>query len=276
LYGAIYHYLHTGEAPQELKDYYFPKTGALDKKGQPARVSLPTYMKDMYHYTTNPVQTVLNKFSPVNNAVLQMLANKDFYGVEIRHADDPVMQQVLDEAKFMATQFVPFGIRNLQRDTRRGIKAGIEPFIGITPAPYDVNMTKAEKAAAEMVKANIPIGSRTKEQATHTQAKTDLRNQYIETGDVKILNQALKDGKISSRERTEIIKQSKMTHLERLTEHLSFEETASLLKKATPEEKQELEKILKRKRGNLGGISRERMQKIDKVYKEMIEEEDEE
>ena len=276
VYGAIYQYLHTGKGPEELKDYYFPKTGALDKKGQPARSSLPTYMKDVYHYTTNPVQTVLNKFSPVNNAVVQMLANKDFYGVEIRNVDDPAMQQVLDEVKFMGTQFIPFGIRNLNRSTSKTVESKIEPFIGITPAPYDVNMTKAEKAAYEMAKAKIPVGARTKEQAKHSQEKAEIRNEYMESKDVKVLNQALKDGKISSRERTEIIKQSKMTQLERLTEHLSFEEVASLMEKATSEEKKELQKIIKRKRGNIGAVSLERRARIDELYKKTISDDEEE
>jgi hypothetical protein len=269
--GAIYQYLHTGKGPEELKDYYFPKNGALDKKGQPARVSLPTYMKDIYHYTTNPVQTVLNKFNPVNNAVIQMLANKDFYGTEIRHADDPAMQQVLDEMKFLGTQFIPFGIRNLNRSTAKGPESKIEPFIGITPAPYDVDMTKAEKSASEMAKAKIPVGSRTQEQAKHSQMKQDLRNQYTESKDSGVLRQAVDEGKISRREQTEIIKQGKMTRLERLTQHLSFEETASLMNKATPKEKEELEKILRRKKMHLKNISGERKAKVNAIYEEITQ-----
>lgn len=248
LYGAIYQYLHTGQGPQELKDYFFPKNGGIDKKGMPARVALPTYMKDLYHYTQNPVQTVLNKFSPVNNTIMEMLMNKDFYGIEIRHADDPAMKQVLDEIQFAGTQFIPFGIRNLNKDTRKDSAAKVEPFVGITPAPYDINMTKAEREASEIAKAKIPVGARTKSAAEHSQAKADLRNNYMTDKDEEPLNDAVDKGVITVKEKKAIVKQATMSRLERLTYHLSFEEVSSVLKKATDKERPELESILEKKR----------------------------
>lgn len=248
LYGAIYQYLHTGQGPQELKDYFFPKNGGVDNKGQAARISLPTYMKDIYHYTTNPVQTVINKFSPVNNTVMEMLANKDFYGVQIRNVDDPVLQQIASESSFMASQFLPFGFRNQGRDTRTSAGSKIEPFIGITPAPFDINMTAAEREAWELEKGKIPVGSRTKEQAQHSQAKAKLRSDFMATKDKAPLDQAVKDGVISSKESKQLIKESKMTNLQRMTQHLTFEEVVHIMKKATPDEREELQKIIEKKK----------------------------
>lgn len=249
LYGAIYQYLHTGQGPQELKDYFFPKNGAIDNKGQEARISFPTYMKDLYHYRTNPVQTVVNKFSPVNNIVLEMLANKDFYGTEIRNMDDPIMQQVLDEAKFIGTQFLPFGFRNQKRDTRTSLGSKIEPFIGLTPAPYDVNMTKAERVASEINREKGKF-TRSKEQAQHAQDKAKLRSEFMASKDTAPLTEAVSKKVITSREKQQIIKESKMSRLERATQHLSFEEVQHVYKAATEEEKPELQKIIERKRRN--------------------------
>lgn len=248
LYGAVYQYLHTGQGPQELKDYFFPKNGAIDSKGQAARISLPTYMKDIYHYTTNPVQTVLNKFSPVNNTVIEMMLNKDFYGVQIRNADDPVLQQIADESKFVASQFIPFGFRNLNRDTRTNLASKIEPFIGITPAPYDINMTAAEKDAYEIEKGKIPVGSRTKSQADHSKTKAKLRSDFMADKDKTALNEAVESGVISSKEKNQLIKESKMTNLERMTQHLTFEEVMHVMKRASPKEKIELEAIAEKKK----------------------------
>lgn len=250
LYGAIYQYLHTGQGPQELKDYFFPKNGAIDNKGQPARVSLPTYMKDIYHYTTNPVQTVINKFSPVNNAALEMLTNKDFYGTEIRNMDDPIMQQIFDESAFLGSQFIPFGFRNQGRDTRKTAGSKVEPFIGITPAPYDINMTAAEKEAYELNKGHIPVGSRTKDQSAHAQAKSKLRSDYMANKDISVLNDGVDQKIITAKEKRDIVKQSAMSNLERLTKHSTAEEVERILHKATASERPELEKILKNKRIN--------------------------
>lgn len=250
LYGAIYQYFHTGKGPEELKDYFFPKNGGIDKRGQEARISLPTYMKDLYHYSTNPVQTVINKFSPVNNTVLEMLYNKDFYGVEIRNTDDPVIQQVLSEFKFVGSQFIPFGIRNIGRDTREDTMSKVEPFIGFVSAPYDVNMTKAEREANELAKAKIPVGSRTKEQAEHSQKKSEIRSKYIADKDESILNDAVEQEIISPKEKKAIIKQAGMTSLGRATQHLSFEEVKKVYGKADDKEKVELEAIMAKKKAN--------------------------
>src|SRR5262249_9503285 len=48
--GAVAGYLMTGKGPDELRDYFFPKTGELDAQGRPIRLTLPSYMKDVYHY----------------------------------------------------------------------------------------------------------------------------------------------------------------------------------------------------------------------------------
>lgn len=251
LYGAIYQYLHTGQGPQELKDYFFPKNGAIDNKGQAARISLPTYMKDIYHYTTNPVQTVINKFSPVNNAVLEMINNKDFYGTEIRNLDDPAMKQVLDEVKFMGSQFEPFGFRNLGRDTRTSLGSKVEPFIGITPAPYDINMTKAEREAYNMMKDEGKF-TRTQEQAQHDKQKSDLRNQYMATKDRTALDEAVSNDLISNKEKRDILKEANMSNLQRLTKRMTFEQVEHVLKSGNPTdtEKEELLKIIEKKRSN--------------------------
>ena len=270
LFGAIYQYLMTGEGPQELKDLFYPRVGGLDKHGEPARVSPPTYLKDFYHYGTNPVQTVLNKLSPVNSMVAQMLANKDFYGTEIRHPDDPVFQQALETLGYLGGQMVPFSIRNLKKDTRAGAWAKIEPFVGITPAPYDVNMTPAEKAAADLEHAKIPVGARTKEQADRSKNKAKLRNDFKVSGDKFPIDQAVADGSISKEDRKDIEKQARMSSLERLTRHLSIEETISIYKKANPQEKIELERIMRKKRGNLKNLSQDRRDTIDRMMNEIM------
>jgi hypothetical protein len=99
-----------------------------------------------------------------------------------------------------------------------------------------------------MMRAKMPVGSRTKEQAEHSKTKAKLRNEYFVSGDTKPLQNAVTDKVITPKEKKAIIKEKGMTGLERSTQHLSFEEAASLMDKATPEEKKELEKILEKKR----------------------------
>jgi hypothetical protein len=137
IYGAMYMYLRTGRGPQELKDYYFPQTGERDAKGAPQRVALPTYVKDVYHYGRDPLGTLEGKVSPLVSITGEMLSNKDFFGHQIRNADDPLVQQLLQESRFVGQQVVPLGIRNYQRQekAREGPITKAQNFIGITPAP---------------------------------------------------------------------------------------------------------------------------------------------
>ncbi|HLG99817.1 MAG TPA: histidine phosphatase family protein [Bryobacteraceae bacterium] len=141
--GALYQYGHTGKGPRELKDYFFPKR----ENGQ--RIALPTDVKDVYHYGTDPVRTVENKTSPLANTVIEMLHNRDFYDRPIRNSDDPFMRQMLQEADFVARQFMPFTLQ-----PRMGKKLPEEPnpehrvenYLGFTKAPANIQGAKRRRA----------------------------------------------------------------------------------------------------------------------------------
>jgi hypothetical protein len=94
-----YQMLRTGEGPSELKDYFYPKTGELDPDGNPERVQVPSYMKDLFAYAGHPWETVKHKVSPAAGSVFEMLENEDFYGDQIRNPDDPLVKQVKQEAR---------------------------------------------------------------------------------------------------------------------------------------------------------------------------------
>ena len=109
LLGSAIYYLLNGERPQTWKDAYFP-----GKKGE-ARMSIPGYMKDVVAYAHDPKQTLLNKMSPVLSMLSAVLENRDFYGTEIRHPDDPVVQQLWQLAKFAGAEAMPFSVRGVQK-----------------------------------------------------------------------------------------------------------------------------------------------------------------
>jgi hypothetical protein len=176
LIGGTLNYLMTGEPPQELKDYYFPRTGKLDEAGRPVRISIPSYIKDIYHWSTRPGRTALNKLHPMVGTIGEMLTNEDYYSVQIRNADDPFVTQVIDSAKHLLTAAEPFSIRNLerQRELRGTTAEQVAAFFGITPAPADVSQTPAEKLAIELVRARMPSAPITKEQKAAHEARKAL------------------------------------------------------------------------------------------------------
>lgn len=253
--GAIAHYLMTGKGPSELKDYYYPKTGRLDANGLPERIAFPSYMKDIYHYTQAPVQTVLNKLHPSIAMMEQMWANKDYYGTKIRNEDDPVVQQIASEAMFVAKQSLPFSVRNMQKNLQNGnqdMLHTIGPWVGITPAPYDINQTKAEKLAHEIAASHQEIGGRTQEQVDRSRLVADLTRRY-RLGDPEAANDAFKAyqaGRISHRQMQEVITNSRLTPLQRMVKPFTLQETERVYKAADDEEKSQIELILRRKEVN--------------------------
>lgn len=251
--GAIVQYLRTGKGPQELKDYFFPKTGGLDAAGDAHRVTLPSYMKDVYHYAESPVGTVTAKLSPILSMMAQMMQNKDYYGEKIRNEDDPLVRQVASEAAYILKQVTPFSIRNMQKNLETQNKSlfdTVGPWVGITPAPYDIDQTKAEKLAHEIAASHQPIGARTHEQVERSRLVSDLTRQY-KRGDPAAVDNLLKayqEGRISHRQMQNVIIHSSMTPLQRMANGFSVEETQRIYNSASDAEKGQLDRILMKKK----------------------------
>ncbi len=265
LCSALFQYLSTGKKPEELKDYFFPKDGGVDKNGDDTRVSMPTYVKDLYHYKTNPIKTLVDKLNPVNGLFVQMANNKDYYGNKIINEDDSNWQKALETLSYFGDQLKPFGFRNFEKNKYGDATSKILPFFGITPAPYDLNMTPAEKRMSEIIASKQPVGGRTKEQSEHKDLKKDLLHEYKQTGDTSVLGKAIRAKDITFDEGKEIRKQSHLTPIERQAQHLSVIELYSVYKIASDEEKSVLRTIIIKK------IRNKDERHTDKVEKEQIE-----
>jgi hypothetical protein len=140
--GAAYQYLHTGQGPQSLLDYFYPKNGAVDKNGNPQRTTLPTYMKDVFAYGRNPVGTVVNKTSPLMNLVSSLYSNKDYYGDMIRNPNDPLAKQLQDSGMYaLKNGVLPFSVSGAQNTASNGgnLEQQAENFVGFVKAPSTID-----------------------------------------------------------------------------------------------------------------------------------------
>jgi hypothetical protein len=185
LFGAVLTYLFTGKGPEKLEDYFYVKTGNLDENGDPERVLLPSYMKDIMplvlargvkRKATTLLTMASHKLHPMLNLISQMLQNRDYFGTEIRNEDDPIVQQLKDTLSFAAKTATPFGIAGVAKEKERGATKARQylPLIGITPAPRAINQTPAQQLMAEMAEARRPIGTRTKAEAEKAKLKAEI------------------------------------------------------------------------------------------------------
>ncbi len=180
LYGAMYQYIKTGTGPQEFRDYFFPKTGRKNPDGRDERVSIPSYIKDIYAYAKHPLTTIGHKVHPILSGIAQMLENKDYYGVQIRNPQDPKVKQATDFMQYVGTQFIPFSVRGAQMRGKSGAGIGeqAESFFGVIPAPKGVTQTKAEELLGEFTKRHMEGGPITREEQLKKQTKADIRDQF--------------------------------------------------------------------------------------------------
>ena len=180
---------------------------------------------------------------PAVSMVSDMLRNKDYYGTEIRNADDPWVKQVTDTMKYAGKTALPFSIRNIMReqelhgDDAMGTQA--LNFIGITPAPGSVKNTPAMQKMDDISKYKVRE-LRTEEQAEKAQAKSDLLKVY-DRGEVgkfrEKMDEAILEGKITKKEARELMDLAELHPLQRRFKGLSLQEALDVFSLANQEER---------------------------------------
>jgi hypothetical protein len=176
-YGALYSYLRTRKAPEEPKDYFYPKTGGYNVDGSEERLALPLYIRDIMSYKTDPLLAVSHKLNPVlTQAVDIFVKNSDFMGQEIRDPDDTYLQQGKDVLSYLLKQNMTFSIQGMLRGKHSPegkIPAWVN-LIGIQAAPSYITKTPAEReiSALQAGRGGTP-GSRTPEEAERAKLRRE-------------------------------------------------------------------------------------------------------
>jgi hypothetical protein len=190
--GAMLQYLYTGSGPTELKDYFFPKTGKKTPDGTDERLILPTYMRDVWAYGTQPLTTIGHKLQPLCSAIIDMIKNEDYYGYEIndKNFEDSTKklfekgdasdlgEGLMNEIKYIGKQFVPFSVQGaIQRERSGADEAGqAAAFYGLNPAPKYITNTSAQNEIEDTYKQRFSGGVKPKAQEDVDQAKRDIRD----------------------------------------------------------------------------------------------------
>jgi hypothetical protein len=134
--GAMLNYLYTGEGPREIMDYFFPRNGRLTPEGAEERVSMPSYVKDVFSYNYDAGGTILNKLHPLWSTMIEFYNNKDYFGAIISTKYDPT-HPMIQRAEYLLHQLTPFSWRGFKRQLNEG--ADVFPLImsafGFVPAP---------------------------------------------------------------------------------------------------------------------------------------------
>lgn len=246
--GALYMYAHTGKWPQSAKDYFYPKNGKVEEDSTEARASMPSYMKDVFAVSEHPVDTALHKMNPAIAVMIEMLENKDYYGNEIRNSDDPAVQQIGQALSHVAKSYLPFTLRNAQKQAQigqKGVIPKLENYMGITPAPRNVERTDAEALAHDLLQRRSPSGAHTTAEQQKRerifQLEQEVRNKTLTR---EALKKKLDSGEVTEQEAITAIKRSQTPGLMRAFKQLSIPEALKVWDVAMPKEREQLKEIL--------------------------------
>ncbi len=239
--GAVTQYLATGKGPETLKDYFYPKTGTSDADGNDNRVQLPSYVKDLVGYAGHPFETIKHKVSPLLSMVGEMLNNEDFYGNEIRNPDDPYVQQMIQEAHYVARLIEPFSIRNEMESYQRGDKsplARVGPWVGITPAPRNEIRSDAQNRVMEYLAQRHVTGSTPEDaeaRAARAQVLSGIRGTSgVDLGDA--VSSAVEHNQLTSPELNRLLKRSGSIPMQERFKSLTVPQALDVFGRADPRE----------------------------------------
>jgi hypothetical protein len=244
--------LFTGEEPED-RDFWAFRTGGIDEAARPERFVLPLYTKDIYHYTKHPTKTLLAKTHPLIHLMTDIVKNKDYYGTEIRHQDDPFFAELSDVMKYSMKAFTPFWVRGAKREHERQadpLRMTL-PLFGIMPSPTAFTKTEAERKLSETLAEKRPIGARTKEEFERADLKRKLRIEMQRTGKKAHIFKAVREKQITMLEAKKIIKSARYTPLVGGFKKLDIEEAIAVWKQATSDERRQLRRFLIQKRRKL-------------------------
>lgn len=232
----------TGQEPQSLKDFMYPRTGDKDINGNEVRLSVPTYLKDAVHLFKSPVKYFTNGSSFVLNSALNYLQNKDYFGDMIYNPDDPKTIQAMQVAKSFVPK--PFAVQNLLKLNEAAVKdeTKILNFLGFVQAPQEVIKSEFQNELNKAYSRQMGQKSRTPEEKATAALKTDLRSK-IRTGTVtdQDVQNAVSSGLISQKNIGKFQKDASLNTMQYQWKYLSKDKKEELLKYATEEEKQMLE-----------------------------------
>jgi len=207
--GGLITYISTGKPPQELLDYYYPKTGNKNPDGSDERLQMPTMMKEFfssksalqkYGAVKGTAIYFWHKTNPLISIGLDILKNKDFYGVEIRDENAPAVKQAEQLAEYLGREaLAPISISGYLRRKRISGKSSITPFIGFVPAPRYVTETPIQSKIYTLYSKRFGGQTKTREEWEKTQAKAEIRTLYLQGKDKEMrekIREAIKKGYI--------------------------------------------------------------------------------
>jgi hypothetical protein len=232
--GATLQFAMTGQAPNQTKDFFFPRTGRTNPDGSDERLSFPSYVKDEFAIATHPFVTAQHKLHPIFNMAAELASNRDFYGTEIYNPDATLPSEVKDVLTYLGKSFLPYSVKGSQQSAGTGKSAIMQalPFIGITPAPGDIAKSSFNQYVSE--RFHEKHGVRTQAEAEHSKELADAISKLHDDPNADISNLDAKGQRFAHKAQNSQLTSYRFGKL-------SLEQQAHAYELATPAEREQFD-----------------------------------
>lgn len=147
-------YLGTGQAPDDWKDFIYPRTGGTTPQGKEEREILPSHIGQFTNYLHDGIGELGNEASPGLKLMYHLLANKDFRGLPITNENNSWFdeQRWGDYAKYVLHEETPIGLKNFLQGPKKGSEISpAEQALGVRQAPRFITDPEGYKKMMENV-----------------------------------------------------------------------------------------------------------------------------
>lgn len=240
--GGTIHTLATGKPPQQLKDVVYPMIDGASG----IRVSVPTYWRDMVHAAHSPSGYVKSSLSGEIGRIADAWQNKDFYGNEVRNADDPALRQAWDTARHLVP--MPFSASSARQAAAQGgsTTARVAGYAGFTKAPRYIDQSPAQQLASEYSQEHREAGSRTAVQAAASQVRSGILSIMRAGRDPsEQIQTALRRGLITPKDVPQLRKIARTDQLSGQVQRLSVAEALNVYDQASADERQRMARVMR-------------------------------
>jgi N12 class adenine-specific DNA methylase/2'-5' RNA ligase len=216
------------------KETMHPRTGETDSRGEPSRISLPTYVKEIEHARRDPRRWLMGSLSTIVSKAKDIAQNEDYFGNYVYNPNASLGTQAKQIAKFAFP--VPFVASSYVRGSETGgHKTAVLGSFGFPKAPSDLDWTPAEKLTHDILQAK---------RAPHTPEENEAWRQKQED---------LKSGNVTRKEARRWVKDQRLTWLQRDFKNgqLSYFDKVRIWNAANEEEKDALAVQMRRARRNM-------------------------
>ena len=249
--GAVMTYMATGKSPEDWRDYFFPRTGENNPDGSPARVNLPSYLKDIVAFGRHPTEAITRGLNPGIAFLTGLNRNQDYFGTQIVNPDDPMTAKLMSLAGYTGKQFLPFTLTSMAKMAENGtpMYKRVGAFFGLVPTGHGIVATPAEELSIELMKESRPGKARSAADTARSKLVADLANAYRSQDPVAVQKsvEAVKRGEVDVEQAKRAFRMSQMTPLQYRVSGLGIEDGMRVWTAADQKERDAIAPILMQK-----------------------------